>query len=341
MKPFEIFRTGTWTSDKGVTKNYSEEDLDKIVANYNSEDPAPIVIGHPENNSPAFGWIDSIKRVADRLIAVPKQLNDKFVDLVKNGSFKKRSISITPDFKLNHVGFLGAAAPAVSGLKEIQFNAEEELLNFSSDLSPELVSSTANHSNENVILSPSKDEGINNETIQQLNNENETLKSRDKVILDYTSSLKGLTNIVNDLKQNFSKLSDDELSKIHTRINELSFAMQVNDFELRLNEKLAYGSLTPAMKNKIMDIVSFLQKQNFSASQFSYEKYISDVKNLLTDFVESIPRIIYYENFAEKPDQSIPKDDEFDQANVDEDSMQIHKKALQYMKAHKDVEYVE
>ncbi len=320
MKEFEIFRTGTWTSDKGITKNYSEEDLDKIVENYNSEDPAPIVIGHPFTDAPAYGWIDKIKRVKDRLIAIPKQLNQQFVDLVKNGSFKKRSISITPDFKLNHVGFLGAAAPAVSGLKEIQFNAEEELLNFSSDLSLSAVEE------KSLKVSIDNSSASDDKPIEtQIN----------------VSALEGLTSIVNDLKQNFTKLSDDELSKIHSRINELSFAMQVNDFELRLNEKLAYGSLTPAMKNKIMDIVSFLQKQNFSASQFSYEKYISDVKNLLTDFVESIPRIIYYENFAEKPDQSIPKDDEFDQANVDEDSLQIHKKALQYMKAHKDVEYVE
>ena len=37
----------------------------------------------------------------------------------------------------------------------------------------------------------------------------------------------------------------------------------MNDFELRLNEKLAYGSLTPAMKNKIVDIVSFYAETEF------------------------------------------------------------------------------
>ncbi len=329
MKPFEIFRTGTWTSDKGITKEYTESDLDKLVDNYNSEDPAPIVIGHPQTNAPAFGWIEKIKRVADRLIAVPKQLNEDFVKLVKDGAFKKRSVSFTPDFKLNHIGFLGAVAPAVEGLKDIQFNLEEDLLSFSDEYSP-------------VIEDEDVDEAKNTALKIKLDNSPETKNEVPNPDLkNFQTSIYSLNTIVSELKNNFSKLSDDELSKIHSRINELNFAMQVNDFELRLNEKLAYGSLTPAMKNKIMDIVSFLQKQNFSASQFSYERYISDVKNLLTDFVESIPRIIYYENFAEKPDYSITKDDEFDQANVDEDSMQIHKKALQYMKAHMDVEYVE
>lgn len=341
MKPFEIFRTGTWTSDKGISKQYTEADLDKIIENYNSEDPAPIVIGHPQTNSPAFGWIEKVKRVADRLIAVPKQLNDQFVDLVKNGAFKKRSISITPDLKLVHVGFLGAAAPAVEGLKEIQFNAVDDLLNFSEDFNPELVSSQEHHTSLAVTLSEVEGRSVNNEIIQKSNNEDQVPNNTDKTILDYKKAVDGLTNIVNDLKQNFSKLSDDELSKIHSRINELSFAMQVNDFELRLNEKLAYGSLTPAMKNKIMDIVSFLQEQNFSNSDFSFEQYIAQIKNLFLEFTESIPKIIYYENFAEKPSEIKISADDFSDVTVDEDSLEVHKKALQYMLSNEGVSYVE
>ena len=35
MKAFEIFRTGKHTSDKGITNEYTNEDLDKIANNYN------------------------------------------------------------------------------------------------------------------------------------------------------------------------------------------------------------------------------------------------------------------------------------------------------------------
>ena len=58
---FEIFKTGTHTSDKGVSKEYTLEDLNFIAESYKpDEDEAPIVIGHPEENDPAFGWVSSL-----------------------------------------------------------------------------------------------------------------------------------------------------------------------------------------------------------------------------------------------------------------------------------------
>ena len=79
MKAFEIFRTGKHTSDKGITNEYTNEDLDKIASNYNpAEHEAPIVIGHPKTNAPAYGWIEKLQRVGNKLIAFPKQLNSEF-----------------------------------------------------------------------------------------------------------------------------------------------------------------------------------------------------------------------------------------------------------------------
>ena len=84
MKPFEIFRTGTHTSLNGQTKDFSETDLDTIASSYDpQQNEAPIVIGHPETNAPAYGWIEKIKRVGDRLIAFPKQVSSEFSELVK------------------------------------------------------------------------------------------------------------------------------------------------------------------------------------------------------------------------------------------------------------------
>ena len=123
---FEIFKTGSHTSDKGITKDYTEDDLNFIASSYNpSVSEAPIVIGHPVDNAPAFGWIESLKVVGDRLMAKAKQVVPQFTEALKNGLYKKRSISLDKEGKLRHVGFLGAAAPAVKGLADIQFNAEE------------------------------------------------------------------------------------------------------------------------------------------------------------------------------------------------------------------------
>jgi hypothetical protein len=119
---FEIFRTGTHTDSSGNISDWTEEDLDKIIRLYDpAHHEAPIVIGHPEHDSPAYGWIEALKREGDRLLAKPKQLVEDFKDWVRKGLYKKISIALYPDLALRHVGFLGAVPPAVKGLATAQF----------------------------------------------------------------------------------------------------------------------------------------------------------------------------------------------------------------------------
>jgi len=124
---FEIFRTGTWTDAAGNTRDWTKDDLDTIAANYDpATAEAPLVIGHPAVEDPAWGWVDGVKRVGEVLYAKAKDVVSEFEDLVKQGMYKKRSVRLSPDgTKLLHVGFLGAAAPAVGGLKNIGFSANE------------------------------------------------------------------------------------------------------------------------------------------------------------------------------------------------------------------------
>lgn len=127
-KWFAIFKTGRHTDSSGNEKEWTENDLDKIAETYNPQNhEAPIVIGHPKTNSPAFGWVEKLKRVGDTLYALPKQLANEFAELVNKGLFKKRSISLYPDGTLRHVGFLGAQPPAVKGLPDVEFNEGEQL----------------------------------------------------------------------------------------------------------------------------------------------------------------------------------------------------------------------
>jgi len=127
----EVFRTGTHTDSAGNTKDWTEDDLEEIAKNYNPEkNEAPIVIGHPTESSPAYGWVEKIKEESGILWAKCKDVIPEFTDMVKKGLFKKRSISLYPDFTLRHIGFLGATPPAVKGLADLKFSEDEGAMLF-------------------------------------------------------------------------------------------------------------------------------------------------------------------------------------------------------------------
>lgn len=121
----EIFRGGEQTDSAGRTRTWTAEELDQIIGNYSSDDPAPAVIGHPKTDDPAYGWVDQLKREGKTLLAKFREVEPQFAEMVKQGRFKKRSVSIAKnrdgEFFLRHVGWLGAAKPAVQGLAHPTF----------------------------------------------------------------------------------------------------------------------------------------------------------------------------------------------------------------------------
>jgi len=134
----QIFRTGKHTAASGQTLEFSAQMLRDSVAVY---DPtlheAPIVIGHPREDAPAYGWISKLAFVEDGHIeAEPHQVDPQFAEIVRAGRYKKISAAFyLPDspnnpkpgsLYLRHVGFLGAQPPAVKGLKNIEFAANEQ-----------------------------------------------------------------------------------------------------------------------------------------------------------------------------------------------------------------------
>jgi hypothetical protein len=122
MEWCEVFTAGNHTDSEGHTRVWSESDLDIMVNSYDQgKHEAPIVIGHPKDNAPAYGWVETLKREGSKLLAKFKQVVPAFAEAVNQGLFKKRSISVYPDGSLRHVGFLGAMPPAIKGLADFQF----------------------------------------------------------------------------------------------------------------------------------------------------------------------------------------------------------------------------
>lgn len=136
-KPLQIFLAGTRTDSGGRTRTFTPADLVATAAAYDpAKHEAPLVVGHPATDAPAFGWAERLVAQADALEAIPQQVDPQFADLVNAGRFKKISSSFfLPDapgnpvpgvYYLRHIGFLGAAAPAVKGLRAPTFSDDAE-----------------------------------------------------------------------------------------------------------------------------------------------------------------------------------------------------------------------
>lgn len=144
MKQIAIFKPGKHIAANGAAVEFSEGDLERSIAAY---DPAiheaPIVVGHPKDNGPAYGWVSKLSFADGEMMADVSQVDAEFAELVTAGRFKKRSASFyTPDaptnpvpgvYYLRHVGFLGAQPPAVKGLREVAFAEDEGVVEFADD----------------------------------------------------------------------------------------------------------------------------------------------------------------------------------------------------------------
>lgn len=115
----EIFRAGKQTDSAGVERDWTVSDLDTIAGSYNPEyHEAPVCIGHPKDNAPAFAWIKRVTREGESLFAEIGDEAPEFSEWLEAKRFKKRSISLYPDLSIRHLAFLGAQPPAVKGLKD-------------------------------------------------------------------------------------------------------------------------------------------------------------------------------------------------------------------------------
>lgn len=130
----EIFSGGKQIDSQGRSRVWTENELDQIARDY---DPglheAPAVLGHPEHDQPAYGWVQSLVRKGKSLMARLK-VTPTLRDMSRKGLYKKRSVAFyhprhphnprPGHWYLRHVGFLGAQPPAVKGLPDVSFRDE-------------------------------------------------------------------------------------------------------------------------------------------------------------------------------------------------------------------------
>lgn len=133
-QPIRIFRPGTFTSVEGTQVSFGAGELQAIADAYDAAaDPAPLVIGHPRIEDPAYGWVDRLAVEDGALVAYPGDVEPSFAELVRQGRYRKVSAQLYPPdhpanpkpggWSLKHVGFLGAHAPGVKGLGTVSLAA--------------------------------------------------------------------------------------------------------------------------------------------------------------------------------------------------------------------------
>jgi len=127
-------KAGTWAGLSGSV-SISPVDLAQIAQSYNpSLHEAPVVLGHPATDDPAFGWVRSAELRSDGLW-LETGLVPELADMFDRELYKKVSVSLYPpdspanpmpgSYYLKHLGFLGAQPPAVKGLKGVIYNSED------------------------------------------------------------------------------------------------------------------------------------------------------------------------------------------------------------------------
>lgn len=133
----KIARPGTFTSVEGKDVTFTRRDFEDAIEAYDPKsDPAPLVIGHPRLEDPAYGWVERLKFIGDDLAVEAGDVEPAFAEAVNAGRYRKVSaqwyLPTHPHnprpgrLSLKHVGFLGAAAPGVKGLGTVSFSEGDD-----------------------------------------------------------------------------------------------------------------------------------------------------------------------------------------------------------------------
>lgn len=311
MKLIEIFRAGKRHDANGQLVEITTDQLAQTVAHYNPDfHEAPLVIGHPKTNNPAFGWVKKLLLDGDVLKAEVDQLDPDFAEMVKNGKFKKVSAAFyLPDsvanpnqgiLSLRHVGFLGAMPPAVKGLAQVEFNDDEQgIIEFS-------LSETAPTQGEPEM---SADE------LKSLKEEFESLKAE----------LESLKTENQKLKQ---ACDAAELEKQEAEIK----AIKQNNAEFA-EGLVKDGKLPPVAKTHLLQALDGLVEMKVKLEPEFNEG--NDVLGQLKEALSKLPTVIEFSEVASKEMVAEASDNTVEYAEgTDPNSIEVDKTVRAYMKQH-------
>lgn len=374
----EVFRGGVQTDSGGTTRQWTAADLDSIVANHAPDDAAPAVIGHPRNDSPAYGWVSALKRAGDTLLAKFTDVHPEFEAGVKSGAYRKRSIALDragDGFRLRHVGWLGAAAPAIPGLKTVAFQEAAPDFQFEADFitpntlarmlrnlreffidkfdletadryAPEFqVESMQDHAN----AQRSEPGGEDNPNFSQPAGSavgGGSSNREDTMINDTTTFTQADLDAARDEGRNELAGENEALSK---RLAEERRERARAEFSSVLNKAIDEQRLKPAQCEGLMEFRLALADDSptFEFTRGSGESAVKISRTpaqMLVEFIGSLGKQLNITTESDAASDLGPTAHEFEAPTgfvVDQDRNALHAKALHYQKEHPGVEYLD
>jgi hypothetical protein len=126
--PLDILAPGTYQLSREQSVRFDESDLSRMAVAFNNlkpRRPAPLVIGHPEDDSPRYGIVDRLSVENKSLVGIARELSASFLSTLKDGGYPRYAAQFygpdNPDnpspgnWILKHVGFRGPVPPVVRG----------------------------------------------------------------------------------------------------------------------------------------------------------------------------------------------------------------------------------
>ncbi|WP_310601197.1 hypothetical protein [Desulfobulbus sp.] len=318
----EIFKTGKHTALAGQVLEFSEADLRATVDAYDpGKHEAPLVIGHPDIDAPAYGWVKALSFADGVMSAEPDQVDPAFAEMVNAGRFKRISASFyLPDapgnpipgvYYLRHVGFLGAQPPAVKGLKSASFAAAEEgVVEFGDWIDQENEAPPA--AAEGAQTHKQEEKGM--PTPEQLAAQEAALQAKEAAIAEREA-----------------KLKQQEQAALHRE--HLDFA----------DGLVKAGKLLPVQKEQAVAMLDFAaglestQVVEFGEGEARQSLALGDA---LKSFLSAQPEIVQFGEFAKQEEERTVDFAAAPGYTVDAAGLELHAKAVSYQERHPGVDYL-
>ncbi|MCC6195710.1 MAG: peptidase [Burkholderiales bacterium] len=359
-----IFRPGRHTDMHGRTIEFTEDDVEATARAYDpAKYEAPLVVGHPDTNAPAYGWVRALT-FADTLQAEPDQVDPAFAELVNAGRYKKISASFyLPEapgnpvpgvYYLRHVGFLGAVAPAVKGLKAASFRADEAgVVEFGDAYAMSLIASMFRRMRDAWIEKYGREEAdkvIEDWQVQSI--EDAARAERDDDAVEAPAYAAPPTDERDRMSADNERRLTDELAAANRTIEEQAAALAAQQREARRVEFTGFadnlvreGRLLPtALAGALAFAVTLPTDQDSVVFGEGDGATKQSPYAWFRDFLAAQPKLVEFgEHAAARRQPTAPTAADFAGpagVAIDSEGLDLHQRALAYQRANAGTDYI-